>query len=100
MEKISTYPQTPSEFVQKWQELLFPYMNDDDRAEFREDLARSFPEHIKTILQDQDYVECPGCKKPEGSVNHVHGHVFVGWGCGWQPCARCGGSSRIPRFNI
>lgn len=39
--------------------------------------------------------DCPTCKPPEGSVNHVPGHVFVGWGCGWQPCPRCGGSGKL-----
>jgi hypothetical protein len=37
-------------------------------------------------------VECPSCKRPDGALNHVHGHIFVGWGHGWQPCPKCGGS--------
>jgi hypothetical protein len=41
--------------------------------------------------------QCPACKRPPDAVNHVPGHVFVGWGCGWQPCPRCGGTERIPR---
>lgn len=36
--------------------------------------------------------ECERCKRPEGAVNHVRGHIFVGWGHGWQPCSACGGS--------
>lgn len=29
---------------------------------------------------------CETCARPEGAVNHVPGHIFVGWGMGWQPC--------------
>lgn len=39
---------------------------------------------------------CESCKRPEGRVNHVPGHVFVGWGCGWQVCPCCGGSTVLP----
>jgi hypothetical protein len=41
-----------------------------------------------------ELVECPTCKRPEGAVNHVPGHIFVGWGQGWQPCPKCAGSMR------
>jgi hypothetical protein len=41
-------------------------------------------------------MQCPGCKKQEGEVNHPPGMVFVGWGTGWQPCPRCSGSGSIP----
>lgn len=39
---------------------------------------------------------CEHCVKPEGAINHVPGHVFVGWGHGWQPCVYCGGSMKGP----
>ncbi|MEO8035468.1 MAG: hypothetical protein ABI837_13615 [Acidobacteriota bacterium] len=35
---------------------------------------------------------CPDCKRPDDAVNHVTGHVFVGWGIGWQLCTTCNGS--------
>lgn len=35
---------------------------------------------------------CQSCKRPEGAVNHVPGHVFVGFGVGWQLCPMCRGS--------
>ena len=38
---------------------------------------------------------CPHCLRPEGAVNHVPGHIFVGWGHGWQPCPHCGGSATL-----
>jgi len=41
--------------------------------------------------------DCQVCKRPDdGRVNHVHGHIFVGWGMGWQPCSACGGSGQAP----
>lgn len=39
-------------------------------------------------------IECTSCRAPEGAVNHVPGHVFVGWGRGWQPCPVCGGTGK------
>jgi len=51
-----------------------------------------------TPIVKGELVECPSCKRPEepeAAVNHVAGHVFVGWGHGWQPCSKCGGSSRV-----
>jgi hypothetical protein len=41
-----------------------------------------------------ELVECPACKRPADAVNHVPGHIFVGWGHGWQPCSKCAGSMR------
>ncbi len=41
-------------------------------------------------------VTCESCKRPEDAVNHVPGHVFVGWGCGWQLCPKCLGSQLMP----
>lgn len=38
---------------------------------------------------------CLACKRPVDAVNHVPGHVFVGWGIGWQPCPSCGGSGEV-----
>ncbi len=29
---------------------------------------------------------CPHCVQPEHYLNKVPGHIFVGWGHGWQPC--------------
>ena len=40
---------------------------------------------------------CETCRRPEGAANHVPGHVFVGWGQGWQPCPDCGGTSIKPQ---
>lgn len=40
---------------------------------------------------------CPSCLPIPGAVNHVPGHIFVGWGRGWQPCIACGGSGVAPR---
>jgi len=39
-------------------------------------------------------VECPDCKQSNGAVNHVVGHIFVGWGHGWQPCIHCNGTGK------
>lgn len=47
-----------------------------------------------TSIVKGELVECPNCKRPEDAVNHVRGHVFVGWGQGWQPCSKCGGTAR------
>jgi hypothetical protein len=44
----------------------------------------------------RDMVPCEHCKRPEDAVNHVPGHVFVGWGRGWQPCPHCGGTEQVP----
>lgn len=38
--------------------------------------------------------DCPHCRRPEDAVNHVPGHIFVGWGHGWQPCPYCGGTTK------
>lgn len=35
---------------------------------------------------------CPHCAPAPNAVNHVIGHIFVGWGHGWQPCIHCKGS--------
>lgn len=40
-------------------------------------------------------VPCPSCKRPPDAVNHVTGHMFVGWGHGWHPCSRCDGSALV-----
>jgi len=40
--------------------------------------------------------ECDSCKRTEGTVNHVPGHIFVGWGHGWQACTQCGGRGILP----
>lgn len=40
---------------------------------------------------------CSGrCWLQPGEVNHPAGMIFVGWGHGWQPCARCGGEGLEP----
>jgi hypothetical protein len=44
--------------------------------------------------------ECEHCKRPDGVVNWVPGHIFVGWGHGWQPCQFCGGSCIQPEENV
>lgn len=49
----------------------------------------------KELLDAGGLVECPHCKRPEDAVNHVPGHIFVGWGRGWQPCVYCEGSQKI-----
>ena len=41
-------------------------------------------------------VECETCKRPPDAKNWVPGHIFVGWGHGWQPCPKCNGSGRVP----
>lgn len=38
---------------------------------------------------------CPHCAPAPDQVNHVVGHIFVGWGHGWQPCVHCGGSGEV-----
>jgi len=40
-------------------------------------------------------IECPACRRQEGETNHPRGMIFVGWGRGWEPCSRCGGSAQI-----
>jgi pyruvate/2-oxoacid:ferredoxin oxidoreductase beta subunit len=37
-------------------------------------------------------VNCDGCEKLPGELNHPYGMIFVGWGHGWQWCQSCGGS--------
>jgi hypothetical protein len=39
---------------------------------------------------------CEGCQPLPGAVNHIVGHVFVGWGIGWQPCPICHGTGVKP----
>ncbi len=41
---ISPWPESREEFRAKWAALLFPYLNDDDMAEFDADIDRSFPD--------------------------------------------------------
>lgn len=41
--------------------------------------------------------ECPHCKRKPWATNHVPGHIFVGWGMGWQPCNHCGATGVVPR---
>lgn len=35
---------------------------------------------------------CEACRPRASDLNHPTGMIFVGWGMGWQACARCGGS--------
>ena len=35
---------------------------------------------------------CENCRPRATDRNHPPGMIFVGWGHGWQPCQRCGGS--------
>jgi hypothetical protein len=35
---------------------------------------------------------CPSCTLRYLGKNQPTGCIFVGWGHGWQPCQRCGGS--------
>lgn len=35
---------------------------------------------------------CAACRPRATDRNHPPGMIFVGWGHGWQPCQRCGGS--------
>jgi hypothetical protein len=35
---------------------------------------------------------CTACRPRATDRNHPSGMTFVGWGHGWQPCQRCGGS--------
>lgn len=37
---------------------------------------------------------CPSCLPTPGAINSVPGHIFVGWGRGWQVCVACNGSGR------
>lgn len=39
---------------------------------------------------------CPVCARPPDAKNHVTGHMFVGWGHGWQPCSRCDTTTLVP----
>ena len=43
---------------------------------------------------------CKECKPADDAVNHVQGHVFVGWGHGWQPCHACKGSGFDPEIGV
>ncbi len=55
--------------------------------------------HARTMGERPDSMckECLTCRRPESAVNHVAGHIFVGYGIGWQPCLDCGGSCRVPK---
>jgi uncharacterized protein (TIGR02996 family) len=48
---------------------------------------------------DVTKIECDRCKRPSDAKNHVTGHIFVGRGRGWQPCSKCGGSTRITSID-
>lgn len=39
---------------------------------------------------------CQNCIPPPHFINAVPGHIFVGWGHGWQPCPHCKGTQEIP----
>lgn len=55
--------------------------------------------HAATQGQEEDLGppgSCLSCARPEDAANHVPGHVFVGWGQGWQLCPACEGSTRAP----
>lgn len=49
-----------------------------------------------TCIETKPSDECPHCKPTPEAVNWVPGHIFVGWGQGWQPCMHCHGSQRLP----
>lgn len=44
---------------------------------------------------------CPYCERPDNPAitNWVTGHIFVGWGHGWQPCQHCGGTAIHPQYG-
>lgn len=44
-------------------------------------------------------VRCDGCLPAPDAVNHVSGHIFVGWGLGWQPCLKCHGAGIVDPEN-
>lgn len=61
-----------------------------------DDEARAAIESLQQQLApDRKEIECDACKRPEGAANHVPGHIFVGWGTGWQVCGKCLGSQRV-----
>lgn len=49
-----------------------------------------------TLYEQSPLGSCTSCKHRPDHVNHVKGHVFVGWGMGWQICPTCNGSTRAP----
>lgn len=76
---------------------------DDADAPFACAACGADPTHLVETAEPALY--CAKCK-PEGAAelcqdcrpratdrNHPSGMIFVGWGCGWQPCQRCGGSA-------
>lgn len=48
---------------------------------------------VDSALSEQ--AECKTCKRPDGTVNHVTGCIFVGWGMGWQTCPDCEGTCKV-----
>jgi uncharacterized protein (TIGR02996 family) len=46
-------------------------------------------------LDEREFRKCESCARPEGRVNHVPGHIFVGFGIGWKVCGYCEGSELI-----
>lgn|SRR5215469_5636764 len=51
----------------------------------------------KYVDERPSMVKCKGCEKLPHEVNHPQGMVFVGWGRGWEPCPRCGGSGWVEK---
>lgn len=49
-----------------------------------------------TTVTEMAAEPCESCLRPAGVKNHVPGHVFVGWGQGWQVCPVCKGSMVKP----
>lgn len=47
---------------------------------------------MKLMVNAEGRELCEGCAPDSEEVNHSPGMIFVGWGCGWQPCPQCGGS--------
>jgi hypothetical protein len=73
----------------------------DDEGAFGCEACGADPTHI---VEDAPALYCSKCR-PDGATelcqacrphatdrNHPPGMIFVGWGHGWQPCQRCGGS--------
>ncbi|MES2342295.1 MAG: hypothetical protein V4597_11500 [Pseudomonadota bacterium] len=51
---------------------------------------------VALLMHLRGMERCLGCIKLPDEKNHPPGMIFVGWGHGWQPCTKCGGSGWRP----
>lgn len=89
-------PPTLEQFYAKWLELLWPHMNEGDRAEFRSDLNRALDEFkareasLSVITPLPILLWCPECRQRHvdvgefaTKVHHTHACQFCGHV--WRP---------------